>query len=676
MSGEADRLPVDQGVRDLAGEEGASLRAVLITVPGSRPRLTAEQQLAIRASFGEDFVEVVRLLKDTEPGAVLIHVKDIEGAACDWIYVIHIPESANERARSKWATSGGSIRSSMLPAKVRVLTIAKKEDLTKEVVTTRAIAWLEHQSKLELEAIPETNLGEFVIRKWQEYGDRVACKEGLTGEDVAYSQLLPRIRSCSAALQARGLQKGEVVAIAAPNSVNWIVAFLATLLGGGTVTTTNPQYGSAEVEQQLRHAKAVYLMTVGPMFPIAQVALAGYPVRGVFALDDAAGDGIVGLVPFSELLAADPSSLARVETSAHNDIAVLPYSSGTTGVPKGVMLTHYNLTADLQQVKSSGFVEVGIDDTIAAVLPFFHIYGMAIIMMNALMWGAKLIIMPKFDPTGFLDVLKSGVTLAYIAPPIVAFLAKHPAVEQYLPFPSLKDLVSASAPLGHDLATLCQKRLGIESLRQGYGMTELSSITHIVKYGSPKYSSIGVVIPGLTCKLVDPQSGEELDFGSQRPGEIWLRGPNIMKGYLENIKATAATVDEEGFLHTGDIAYMDAEGDFFIVDRLKELIKVKGFQVAPAELEDLLMQCDDIADAAVIGVAAAREGDGEAPKAFVVKKPDSSIDVDGVKKFIADRVIHYKRLAHVEFVETVPKSPAGKILRKELRLREGAALIK
>lgn len=265
--------------------------------------------------------------------------------------------------------------------------------------------------------------------------------------------------------------------------------------------------------------------------------------------------------------------------------------------------------------------------------------------------------------------------MAYVAPPIVAFLAKHPDVEKYLPFPALKDLFSAAAPLGHDLATLCQKRLGIESLRQGYGMTELSPVAHLVKYGSPKYSAIGQLLPGQTCKLVDPETGEELDFSSKKPGEIWLQGPNVMKGYLDNVKATAETIDEEGFLHTGDIAYMDEDGDFFIVDRLKELIKAKGFQVAPAELEDLLMQCPELSDAAVIGVAAAREGDGEAPKAFVVKRPGSSIDEEGVKTFIADRVVEYKRLAHVEFIETVPKSAAGKILRKELRAKEGVKLI-
>jgi len=237
-------------------------------------------------------------------------------------------------------------------------------------------------------------------------------------------------------------------------------------------------------------------------------------------------------------------------------------------------------------------------------------------------------------------------------------------------------MLCGAAPLGYDLASLCQKRLGLESLRQGYGMTELSPVGHLVSYGSPKFQAIGQVVPGMVCKLVDPESGEELDFASEKPGEMWMKGPNVMRGYLENLKATAETIDEEGFLHTGDIAYMDKDGDFFIVDRLKELIKAKGYQVAPAELEDLLMQSPDIADAAVIGVTAARDGDGEVPKAFVVKKPESSIDEEGVKKFIADQVVDYKQLGHVEFVDSVPKSPAGKILRKELRAREGVKLIK
>lgn len=293
-------------------------------------------------------------------------------------------------------------------------------------------------------------------------------------------------------------------------------------------------------------------------------------------------------------------------------------------------------------------------------------------MVYALHVGTKIVTMPKFDPVPYLEILKNQkVTKAFVAPPLVAFLAKHPVVEKFLPFPDLIDVFSAAAPLGEELAVSCQKRLGIKCVRQGFGMTELSPVGTVAPADTTKPGTIGRVLPGITIKLVDTETGKAIDPKTGAPGEMWLKGQNVMKGYLDNPQATAETIDKDGFLHTGDVAIMDKDGDFFIVDRLKELIKTKGYQVAPAELEALLLGCPDLTDAGVIGVPAPREGDGQVPKAFVVKKPDSSIDEEGVKDFIAKQVVEYKRLYKVEFVDSVPKNPSGKILRKELRAREG-----
>jgi acyl-CoA synthetase (AMP-forming)/AMP-acid ligase II len=350
---------------------------------------------------------------------------------------------------------------------------------------------------------------------------------------------------------------------------------------------------------------------------------------------------------------------------------VLPYSSGTTGLPKGVMLTHYSITANLAQISGSHLLDHKDDDVLVAVLPFFHIYGMAVILIHGLLSGTKLVVMPKFEPVPFLDVVKNQkITKAFVAPPIVAFLAKHPVVDKYLPFPALQDLFCAAAPLGQELAVQAVDRLKV-GIRQGFGMTELSPVGHLMKFGKTKYSSIGEILPGIDIKLVDPETGAEIDALSNTRGEMWLKGENVMKGYLDNPGATAETVDEDGYMHTGDIAYMDADGDFFIVDRLKELIKVKGFQCAPAELEDLLMQNPKIADVGVIGVPAPREGDGQVPKAFVVKKPDVELTEEEVKSFVAERVVEYKKLGYVKFVDSIPKNPSGKILRKILRQQEG-----
>jgi len=286
--------------------------------------------------------------------------------------------------------------------------------------------------------------------------------------------------------------------------------------------------------------------------------------------------------------------------------------------------------------------------------------------------GAKTVTMAKFDPAAYLTNLRThAVTIAHVAPPVVNFLAKHPAVESFLPLPCLKELFCGAAPLGQELALAAKTRLHLETVRQGYGMTEMAPASHVGLRGTIKHGSIGQLVPNMECKLVDPETGLAKGVGECEVGEIWLKGPNVMPGYFGAADATAETIDSEGFLHTGDIGYVDQDGDFWIVDRLKELIKVKGFQVAPAELEALLVECADIQDAAVIGIAAQRDGDGQIPKAFVVKKEGVELSEDSVKEWVQARVVSYKCLGRVEFVEKIPKSASGKILRKELRAREG-----
>jgi len=368
------------------------------------------------------------------------------------------------------------------------------------------------------------------------------------------------------------------------------------------------------------------------------------------------------------------------EASVHATLAVLPYSSGTTGMPKAVMLNHSNIIANLHQVTSNGSL-VGSGPTCVhlTVLPFYHIYAMVAEMLSALFLGAKLVTMPKFDPKLYLTSLnKHCVTTAFVAPPIVTFLAKHPIVDNFLPFTHLKDMLCAAAPLDGDLIELAKTRLGLEYIRQGYGMTEMSPASNIEPAFSIRQGSVGVLLPNMQMRLVSLDSGEAITEPGKR-GEIHVRGPNIMQGYYGDAKATSETLDDDGFLHTGDVGYVDDDGFLFIVDRIKELIKVKGFQVAPAELEGLLVKNPKIADAAVIGVAAGgayggREGDGQVPKAFVVKKGEESLTEDEVKDFIKALVgSPFKEIAAVEFVTAIPKSASGKILRKDLRKQEEAA---
>ena len=324
------------------------------------------------------------------------------------------------------------------------------------------------------------------------------------------------------------------------------------------------------------------------------------------------------------------------------------------------MLTHHNLVANL--VQSTAVLAVDEDETVLSFLPFFHIYGMQVLMNNALAQGGKVVTMARFDLEQFLTLAQDHkIKRAFVAPPIVLALAKHPMVADY-DLSALECVFSGAAPLGAELADEASQRLGCEVV-QGYGMTELSPVSHSTPTGMFKPGSIGVLIPSTECRIVDPETGNDLGIGED--GEIWIRGPQVMPGYLNNETATAATIDADGWLHTGDIGHADEDGHFHIVDRLKELIKFKGFQVPPAELEALLVTHPAVADAAVIGVP--DDEAGELPKAFVALKQGQEASEDEIKQFVAEKVATYKQIRLLEFVEEIPKSASGKILRRLLK---------
>jgi acyl-CoA synthetase (AMP-forming)/AMP-acid ligase II len=346
------------------------------------------------------------------------------------------------------------------------------------------------------------------------------------------------------------------------------------------------------------------------------------------------------------------------------DIAAILYSSGTTGLSKGVMLSHRNLVANM--VQSEAVLALSSDDVVIAVLPFFHVYGLSVIMNLGLLAGATLVTMPRFELEQFLDLLeRHEVTRAYVVPPIALALAKHPAVDGR-DLSALRHILSGAAPLGAELAEDVAQRIGCP-VSQGYGMTEMSPVTHTAPpfSAAQKPGSVGPPLPGTECRLVDPDTGEDAPPGER--GELWMRGPQVMRGYLNNPQATAAMIDDDGWLHSGDVAIVDEDGWFAIVDRVKELIKYKGFQVAPAELEAILIAHPQVADCAVIGVP--DDEAGELPKAFIVPASDD-LDGDALTTFVAEQVAPHKRIRAIELVSEIPKSPSGKILRRLLRDRE------
>jgi len=499
--------------------------------------------------------------------------------------------------------------------------------------------------------IPRIPLHDFVLGGAVARGDAPALIEGATGRVLTYAQLVEQTRRFAAGLSRGGIRQGDVVAIWSPNSPEYAVVFHAVSRLGAILTTVNPTYTVEEVAHQLKDAGARMVVTTSALLEKAQAAIAtqGEPID-VITIDEVAG--VPSLA--STMVDADPPS---VTIDPDRDIVVLPYSSGTTGLQKGVMLTHRNVVANLLQIDSMESSEIR---ALLGVLPFFHIYGMVVIMNHGLMRGAAVVALPRFDLETVLRILQDyPIGIAHVVPPVVIAFAKHPMIDRFK-LSHLHTLFSGAAPLGSEITTAVVARLPIQ-VRQGYGMTELSPVTHYTPFDRARAGKVGVLAPSTEMRIVDPITGADLGVGEA--GEVWIRGPQVMKGYLNNPQATALTIDADGWLHTGDVGVVDADGYLEVVDRLKELIKVKAFQVAPAELEALLLKHPKIADAAVFGVP--DDECGEVPKAVVVMR--EPLTADEVKAFVEGHVATYKRLRHVAFADAIPKSPSGKILRRLLR---------
>ncbi|MEU8616527.1 4-coumarate--CoA ligase family protein [Streptomyces sp. NPDC048623] len=508
-----------------------------------------------------------------------------------------------------------------------------------------------------------------VLGRAAEFGDRPALIDGTGGDGAAltltYAQVDAFHRRVAAGLAEAGVRKGDVLALHSPNTVLFPVAFYAATRAGASVTTVHPLATPEEFAKQLRDSAARWIVTVSPLLASARAAaeLAG-GVEEILVCDTAPeGDETRSLQSFLASTAPEP----HIAIDPDTDIAALPYSSGTTGVPKGVMLTHTSIATNLAQLEP--LLPMAPGDRILAVLPFFHAYGLTALMNGPLRLGATVVVLPRFELDTFLAAIeKHRINALFVAPPIVLALAKHPAVADY-DLSSLRYIVCSAAPLDAALAQACSARLGLPPIFQAYGMTELSPTSHLVPISTenPPPGTVGKLLPSSEMRLValdDPAK----DVAAGEEGEIALRGPQVMKGYLGRPEATAAMIDEDGWLHTGDIGRVDEDGWLYVVDRVKELIKYKGFQVPPAELEALLLTHEGIADAAVIGVV---DGDGtEVPKAFVVRQPAApGLSGEDVMAYVAERVAPYKKIRQVEFIDTVPRAASGKILRRELRNR-------
>jgi long-chain acyl-CoA synthetase len=488
---------------------------------------------------------------------------------------------------------------------------------------------------------------------------------------MTYSAYGETVESVACGLIQAGVRPGQVVAIFLANSWEFCTAFHATQLAGAIPTLLNPTYREREVRYQLENSGAVCLITDGGN--IEDINLGGLPkLRRVYTTRQCGS----GSEPFVNLLRPASAVFPQPNQPSDQALAALPYSSGTTGLPKGVMLSHFNLIANIYQLLGPHATELNPADTILCTLPLYHIYGLNVMLNPALVLGSTLVLMPRFQPQAMIDLIsREGITMMPLVPPIINALCQAAEAGQFPREHKVRWVKSGAAPLAPDLARRFTSLTNI-LVCQGYGMTEASPVTHVGYLDAALYhpDSIGQPLAATDCRVlaqsdIDPADTPDdlTEVPSGLPGELVMRGPQIMLGYWKEPQATAAVL-RDGWYWSGDIVTRDREGFYRVVDRRKEMIKYKGFPVAPAEVEAVLLEHPAVKECGVVGQPNADAG--EIPVAFVALR-DGFVTGNKLAEelccFVADRLTHYKQPREVHFVDIVPKTASGKILRRELR---------
>jgi len=503
---------------------------------------------------------------------------------------------------------------------------------------------------------------DLVLESCRRNNNKTALVDSSCDRRFTFAEYGSLVESVARGLISAGLAPGEVVAIFLPNSWEFAVTYHAVTLAGGIPTLLNPAYREREIRYQLDNSGAAILITDAPL--LENVNLAGLPaLRRVFTTRHAR----TGCEDFATLLRPTSAPIPATIESSRETIAALPYSSGTTGLPKGVMLSHYNLVANVYQLLGKNGTPLSADDTMLCFLPLYHIYGLTVALTLSVTLGSTLVLMPRFDvqKLGGL-IVQEGVTMMPVVPPALNAMCQAAEAGIFPKNHKVRWVKSGAAPLAPELARRFSELTGIAVI-QGYGMTEASPVTHAGYIAPPEMyrpGSIGQPLALTDCRILN-LDGSEVAPGE--PGELVMRGPQFMLGYWREPQATAAVL-RDGWFFSGDIARCDAEGFYYIVDRSKEMIKYKGFPVAPAEVESLLLEHPAVRDCGV--VAKPDAASGEIPCAFVVLREGFTPSDELAKElcdFVADRLAHHKQPREIRFVEVLPRTPSGKILRRELR---------
>ncbi|ODN04804.1 4-coumarate--CoA ligase 1 [Orchesella cincta] len=514
---------------------------------------------------------------------------------------------------------------------------------------------------------------DYLFQDLGKWSNAVSMECTLTGRKYTHGEVYNYSRGFGTALQQMGYGKGDTLAIAIPNMPEYPIVTFGAWFSKLTVTLVNPLYTPFEIGKQLADCEAKCIVTLGLFLPYILQAKSAYPVLASMKVI-VIGEPQEGCHTFAEMLRVDSSSAKLASSSdpdlnTEEDVILLPYSSGTTGPPKGCMLTHSNLVLNCAQtnatINAHQFTNGNPQEVGLGLLPFFHIMAFQALGLINFTIGGKVLCLPRFEPDTFIECLKNNqLSIMHIVAPLFQFIISHPELSKE-EFSECKTIFTGACPTSRILIDkFLEKASKFVLIQEGYGMTELSPLSHMILPDSEnsRLSSVGPPIPNTLVKVVCPETGKAL--GPKEKGEIWIKGPQVMKGYFKNEEATKDTITSDGWLKTGDIGLYEEDKHFFIVDRLKELIKVKGIQVSPSELEAELRMHPAVADVAVVGIP--HKTLGEAARAFVVSK--STVSETEIADFLKDKLSSHKQLSGgVQFVQEIPKAPSGKILRRELK---------